>query len=112
MAGVEVILQDDSLVLWVKSGIVLWSLLCVMVTMRNGGKMLENFAMMLVCQFFLIMVGLFIVTAIEAILPRMIGMAIFAFAIISSIMRRENFLYARYCILAGALLATCTLLLF
>ena len=112
MTGMEAILLDESLVFWVKLGIVLWSLLCAMAATRNGGKMLEKFVMMLACQFFLIMAGLFVIAATGAIVPRMIGIAIVALAIISSIVRKNNFLYARYCILAGALLATCTLLLF
>ena len=112
MAGMEAMLQEESLVFFMKLGIVLWSLLCAMAAMRNGGKILEKFAMMLVCQFYLVMVGLFIIAATGTILSRMIGMAIFALAIVSTIIRRENFLYARYCILIGALLATCTLMLF
>ena len=112
MVGMEAMLQDESVVFWIKIGIVLWSLLCVMAAMRNDGKVLKNLAMMLACQFFLVMVGLFIITVTETILFRMIGMAIFAIAIISTIMRRENFQNARYCIVIGALLATFTLLLF
>ena len=112
MAGMEAILQDESLVFWIKLGIVLWSLLCVMAAMQNGGKVLEKLFMMVACQMFLIMAGLFIFAAAGSIVSRMIGMAIFVIAIISTIMRRENFMYARYCIVIGALLATSTLLLF
>ena len=111
MAETGALLQDEMLIFWIKSGIVIWSLLSVVAAMRNNGDMLKNFAMMLACQFYLIMAGLVIFAATGGILPRMVGMAIVVVAIISSIMRKNNFLYARYCIVIGALLAAFALLL-
>lgn len=112
MAGMETMLQDESVLFWIKTGIVLWSLLCVMAAMRNNGDALNNIVMLLACQFFLAIVGLFILTIAQTVLFRMIGMAICAIAIIATIMRRDNFRNTRYCIVAGALLATGSLLLF
>ncbi len=112
MTGIETMLQDESVVFLVKTGIVLWSLLCVAAAMRNDGNILNNIIVISACQFFLVMVGLFIITIAQTVLIRIIGMAIGITAILSAIMRRDNFQKTRYCIVTGALLATFSLLLF
>ena len=104
MLGIEAALQDEAFVFLVTLGIVLWSLLCVMAALRNGGKSLEKALLMFACQFFLVMASFFQIAIAETIISRLMGVAIFAAAIISIFMRRDNFQLARYCIAAGAVL--------
>jgi len=112
MSGIEAALQDEAFVFLVTLGIVLWSLLCVMAALRNGGKSLEKTLLMFACQFFLVMASFFQIAIAETIISRLMGVAVFAAAIISIFMRRDNFQLSRYCIAVGAVLATCAVLLF
>lgn len=112
MSGIETILQDEALVFLITAGIVLWSLMCVMAALRNGGKSLEKPLLILSCQFFLVMAGLFQVAIAETMFSRLLGVVVFAIAIFSIFLRRENFQHARYCIAFGAVLAACAVLLF
>ncbi len=112
MSGFEAMLQDEALVFIITLGIVLWSLLCVMAALRNGGKSLEKPLLILSCQFFLVMAGLFQVAIAETMISRLMGIVVFAISIFSIILRRENFQHARYCIAIGAALAACSILLF
>lgn len=111
MSGIEALLQDEALVFIITLGIVLWSLLCVMAALRDGGKSLEKPLLLLACQFFLVMAAFFQIAVAENILSRLLGVAVFAIAVISIFLRRENFQDARYCIAGGAVLAVCAVLL-
>lgn len=112
MAGIEAALQDEALVFLITLGIVLWSLLCVLAALRNGGKALEKSLMMFACQFFLVMAAFFQFAVAENMISRMMGIVVFAIAVFSIFLRRENFQASRYCIAIGAVLATCAVLLF
>lgn len=112
MTGIEAALQDEALIFLITLGIVLWSLLCVMAALRNGGKSLEKPLMILACQFFLVMAALFQVAIAESMISRLMGVVVFTAAIISIFLRRDNFQLSRYCIAIGAVLATCAVLLF
>ncbi len=102
---------DETVMLLLVVGVTLCSLLCVAAALRNGGEVLERPVLLLLCQFYLVLVALMqLYAAGGAVMGQVAGFLIFGLAIGSIFFRKNNFRATRYCIALGATLAACVML--
>lgn len=103
---------SEKLLLLLVFGIILCSLLCIFAALRNGGEILQNTSLMLLCQAFLLLAAMIQLGITEnTLFSRVVAMIVFALGVAPIVLKKKSFQGARYCIAGGAFLAACMLFL-
>lgn len=103
---------NEPVLLLLLAGILLCSLLCVAAAFRNGGAVLQRQPIMLLCQIYLVLVGLLqVYSAGGSIVSQTAGFVVMGIGIAPTFFYRAYFDAARYCIGFGATIAAAVILL-
>lgn len=104
--------MDGWELLLLELGILLCSLLCVAAAFRNGGEVLQRQPIMLLCQLYLVLVGMLQVSSAGgSVVAQTAGFVVMGIGIAPIFFHKVNFNAARYCIGFGATLAAVVVLL-